>query len=63
MFHLDNANFSGLLIGTILWGILHGLTPHGHSWLVLLPFALGGAKEKGMLRVAFFYSLGMVIYG
>lgn len=49
------------LIGAILWGILHGLTPHGHSWLVLLPFALGGVNARGMLRLAAAYGLGMIV--
>jgi sulfite exporter TauE/SafE len=48
-------------LGAILWGILHGLTPHGHSWLVLLPFALGGINARGMLRLAVAYGLGMVV--
>jgi cytochrome c biogenesis protein CcdA len=49
------------LLGAILWGILHGLTPHGHSWLVLLPFALGGVDARGMLRLALAYGLGMLL--
>jgi sulfite exporter TauE/SafE len=49
------------LIGAILMGILHGLTPHGHSWLVLLPFALGGINARGMLRLAIAYGLGMIV--
>jgi len=48
-------------LGAILWGILHGLTPHGHSWLVMLPFALGGITARGMLRLAAAYGLGMVV--
>jgi len=55
------TSYLGLVFGAIFWGILHGLTPHGHSWLVLLPFALGGIKERGMLRMALVYSAGMVV--
>ncbi len=51
----------GLLFLAIFWGLLHGLTPHGHSWLVLLPFAMGGMKTKTMLRVAAFFCLGMIL--
>lgn len=61
MWHFSASTDMGLLLGAVLWGILHGLTPHGHSWLVLLPFALGGINRRGMLRMALAYSLGMVI--
>lgn len=61
MFHLDQSTIAGLLIGAVLWGALHGLTPHAHSWLVLLPFALGGIKRGAMLRIALSFALGMLI--
>lgn len=51
----------GLLVGAMIWGILHGLTPHGHSWLVLLPFALGGINTRGMTRMATAYCVGMMV--
>lgn len=57
----QGAGSVGLMIGAIVWGILHGLTPHGHSWLVLLPFALGGMNTRGMLRMALAYCGGMVV--
>lgn len=62
MLHLDpTGSILGLVLVTICWGVLHGLTPHGHSWLVLLPFALGGMKARGMARMAIAYSLGMLV--
>lgn len=55
------AGSVGLLLGAMVWGVLHGLTPHGHSWLVFLPFALGGMQTRGMLRMALAYCAGMVV--
>ena len=59
--HFNVTSDFGLVIGMMLWGVLHGLTPHGHSWLVLLPFALGGSIARGMLRMSLAYSLGIII--
>jgi nickel/cobalt transporter (NicO) family protein len=48
-------------IAAVSAGLLHGLTPHGHSWLVLLPIALGpGVTRQRMARFAVAYSLGML---
>jgi len=59
--HFAVTSDIGLLIVMMLWGVLHGLTPHGHSWLVLLPFALGGINRRGMLRMSLAYSLGIIV--
>jgi len=59
--HFNPTTDIGLVLGAIIWGVLHGLTPHGHSWLVLLPFALGGITRRGMLRMSLVYSLGMIV--
>lgn len=60
MFWVDGTTPAGGMVLAALWGILHGVTPHGHSWLVLLPFMLGGANVRLMVRVAAAYGLGMV---
>jgi nickel/cobalt transporter (NicO) family protein len=43
------------------WGFVHGLTPHGHSWLILLPLAMGGMKARELLRLAFAYCAGLIV--
>jgi ABC-type nickel/cobalt efflux system permease component RcnA len=50
-----------LLLLMIPWGVLHGLTPHGHSWLVMLPFVLGGLDFRGIMRLSTAYCLGMLL--
>ncbi len=61
MWHFNTSSNIGMVISMILWGVLHGLTPHGHSWLVLLPFALGGIGKRGMLRMSLAYSFGIIL--
>ncbi|MHB9023241.1 MAG: urease accessory protein UreH domain-containing protein [Armatimonadota bacterium] len=61
MLQSDLFHQYGLLFGAVLWGTLHGLTPHAHSWLVLLPFAIGGIKPRGMLRLALAFSAGLIL--
>ncbi len=58
---LHDSGLLGIILLVIMVGILHGLTPHGHSWLVLLPFALGGVRARVMLRFALAFSLGMLL--
>jgi hypothetical protein len=60
MFHLSPETIStGLLL--MFWGFVHGLTPHGHSWLILLPLAMGGMKARELLRLSLAYCVGLII--
>ncbi len=59
--HFNTSTDMGLVIAMVVMGLSHGLTPHGHSWLVLLPFALGGVTTRTMLRMSLAYSLGFTL--
>lgn len=53
MFH--DPMFLMALQGSLLLGLIHGVNPCGHSWVVLAPFVVGGAsgRRAALLTIAF----------
>jgi len=43
---------------SIALGLLHGISPCGHSWPILAPFCLTASDMKRCLKVWFFFCLG-----
>ncbi len=49
------------LQASIVLGLLHGITPCGHSWPILAPFCITAKGMKKCLMVWFFFCLGTTV--
>ncbi|MBW1823152.1 MAG: sulfite exporter TauE/SafE family protein, partial [Deltaproteobacteria bacterium] len=49
------------LQASIMLGLLHGISPCGHSWPILAPFCITAKGMKKCINVWFFFCLGTTI--
>ena len=47
--------------GSLLLGLVHGINPCGHSWLVLAPFVVGEKRGAKVARLTFSFLAGTAI--
>ena len=53
-----NTSFIVALQASIALGLLHGITPCGHSWPILAPFCITAKGMRKCMNVWFFFCLG-----
>jgi len=53
-----NMTFVVALQASIILGLLHGISPCGHSWPMLAPFCITAKGMKKCINVWFFFCLG-----
>ncbi|RMF92494.1 MAG: sulfite exporter TauE/SafE family protein [Candidatus Schekmanbacteria bacterium] len=57
----SNLTFFVALQASILLGLLHGISPCGHSWPILAPFCISSKNLKKALTICTFFCLGTII--
>lgn len=60
--NIDTSNLSFLVAiqASIMLGLLHGISPCGHSWPILAPFCISSKNLKKSLTVCTFFCLGTI---
>ena len=58
---VTNMTFLLALQASIVLGLLHGISPCGHSWPILAPFCITAKEMRRCINVWFFFCLGTTV--